>query len=421
MRFFASFPDHETLNMPALSPTMTEGTIVKWIKKEGDKVKAGEIMFEVETDKAVVGFEVQDDTFIAKILAPEGSAKIALGQPVAILVSKADRVAAFKDYTASKETSAPASAPAPSKQVEEVKSQSVEAKKTTADPERVFISPLAKNVAKEHKIEYAGIHGSGPNGRIVKADVLAAVSSRQAAEPPGKVDEKKSEDRPGYRDVPHNNMRKITATRLLESKQTIPHYYLSADCRTDKLAEVRKMLNGISDVKVSVNDLVIKAAALACVKVPEVNASWTSDAIRIFDVVDVSIAVQTPKGLITPIVKNAHVKRIGEIAKESKELAGLAKDGKLKPEQFVGGTFTISNLGMFGVKQFSAIINPPQACILAVGASEGRVVAAGEGFKVESFMTVTLSCDHRVVDGAIGANWLKAFKGYIEEPLSMLL
>ena len=196
---------------------------------------------------------------------------------------------------------------------------------------------------------------------------------------------------------------------------------MTIDCKVDKLLSLRQALNEISEVKISVNDLIIKASALACVKVPEVNSSWTDEAIRTYTNVDVSIAVQTPKGLITPIITNAHHKRLGEIAKEAKELAAIAKEGKLQPNQFIGGTFTISNLGMFGIKEFSAIINPPQACILAVGASEGKVVLSGESFKVENFLTVTLSCDHRVVDGAVGAAWLKVFKGYLEEPYTMLL
>jgi pyruvate dehydrogenase E2 component (dihydrolipoamide acetyltransferase) len=428
-RTFATLPDHETLKMPALSPTMSEGTIVKWNKKEGDKVKTGEIMFEVETDKATVGYEVQDDVFIAKILAKEGAAKIPLGYPVAILVSKADRVAAFKDYVPASETTASApstpSAPSPLEKTPETVSAPASLPVSTPpshDKARVFISPIAKNLAKENSIDYKTLSGSGPNGRIVKNDVLSALS-KKISEPPAKQPEPVPvvEDRPGYKDVPNSSIRKITAARLTESKQTIPHFYVSIDCRMTKLLDLRKSLNEISETKVSVNDLVVKASALASLKVPQANSSWSTEAIRTYDNVDISIAVQTPRGLITPIIKNAHIKRIGEIAKEAKELAGLAKEGKLKPEQFIGGTFTISNLGMFGVKEFTAIINPPQVCILAVGASEDRVVPSADGFKVESFMTVTLSSDHRVVDGAIGANWLKAFKSYIEEPYTMLL
>ena len=421
-RYFADLPAHETLKMPALSPTMTEGTIVKWLKKEGEKVKAGETMFEVETDKATVGYEVQDDIYIAKILVQEGTTKIALGQPVAILVSKADRLAAFKDYSATSENKpAPVTAKTPAP--EEVKHQEPtkhEQVQASNDPSRKFISPLAKNLAKEHNIDYKNISGTGPNGRVIKDDILGAASSKgpSIVPPP---EQKPVEDRAGYKDVPHTSMRAVTASRLLESKQKIPHFYLSIDCRMDKLLSFRKLLNDIGEVKVSVNDLVIKASALALLKVPEVNSSWTDQAIRTYKNVDISIAVQTPKGLITPIIKNAHIKRIGEIAKEAKDLASLAKEGKLKPEQFIGGTFTISNLGMFGIKEFSAIINPPQAAILAVGASEGRVVPSGDTFKVENFMSVTLSSDHRVVDGAIGANWLKTFKRYIEEPYTMLL
>ena len=449
-RGFGTLPEHESLKMPALSPTMTEGTIVKWLKKEGDKVKAGEIMFEVETDKATVGYEVQDDIYIAKILAPEGATKIPLGQPVAILVSKADRLAAFKDYSSSDSApAAPSSAPAPKNPPAAVPvhsdspnhthvspgpssspspspspsaSPSASSSSSPSDGTRKFISPIAKVTAKEHSIDYHSLAGSGPNGRVVKADVLAALSTKAAAvPPPAAVSSPPAEDRAGYRDLPHSGVRRTTAARLLESKQKIPHFYLTVDCAVDKLMGLRKLLNAVSDTKISVNDLVIKAAALALTQVPEVNSTWTEEAIRTYTAVDISMAVQTPKGLITPIIKNAHVKRIGEIAKEAKELAAVAKEGRLKPEQFIGGTFTISNLGMFGVKEFSAIINPPQAAILAVGASEGRVVASAETFRVENFMTVTMSCDHRVVDGAVGARWIKVFKGYIEEPYTMLL
>ena len=434
-RFFASLPDFETLKMPALSPTMSEGTIVKWNKKVGDKVKAGEVMFEVETDKAVVGFEVQDDVFIAKIIAAEGTSKIPLGQPVAILVSKEDRVAAFKDYNIEgsnaevvQETKKSEDTKPANDSVKEAGTRS-EASPQSNQGDRKFISPLAKNIAKDAGLNYSQVQGTGPNGRIVRDDILAELEARKKSESKvekvqakdTKAESVATQDRPGYKDVPHSQMRKVTADRLLQSKQTIPHYYLSVDCKVDKLTDLRKKLNEMSDVKLSVNDLVIKAASLACVKVPEVNASWNEGSLRVYESVDISMAVQTPKGLITPIIKNAHTKRIGEIAKEAKDLANTAKEGKLKPEQFIGGTFTISNLGMFGVKEFTAIINPPQACILAVGGSDPRVVAAADGFKVANFMTVTLSCDHRVVDGAIGATWLKAFKGFIEEPVSMLL
>lgn len=427
-RAFADFPLHEALKMPALSPTMSEGTIVKWFKKEGEKVKAGEVMFEVETDKATVGYEVQDDVFIAKILAHEGSAKIPLGQVVAILVNKADRISAFKDYTESSEKTP--TKPIVEKKIEEVKETTsekhIETTGIASETSRKFISPIAKVLAKENGIDYKELSGSGPNGRILKSDVLSAASNKLSEKPSSeKISTEKpvliSEDRAGYTDIPHSSMRKTIAKRLLESKQQIPHFYLTIDCKMNNLMELRKELNEISDVKISVNDLVIKAAALALAKVPEVNSSWTESAIRTYSNVDISVAVQTPKGLITPIVKNADIKRLGEIAKEVKDLANTAKEGKLKPEQYIGGTFTISNLGMFGVKEFSAIINPPQAAILAVGTSEDRVVPNGSGFEVKSFMTVTMSCDHRVINGAVGANWLKVFKQYLEQPKTMLI
>lgn len=425
-RSFASLPTHQKLGMPLLSPTMTTGTIVKWTKKEGDKVKAGEILFEVETDKATLGFEIQDDVYLAKIIEPEGSANIPLGKAVAILVDDPDTIAAFKDYTGKDEIVEP---PAATKvEIKEVKApEPIKEKqqefKGEEKRDRIFISPLAKNMSKEHSVDITKIQGSGPNGRIVKDDIVEALSKTSVPVQPQPTILAPSQVRSeGFKDIPHSSIRKVIAKRLLESKLTIPHFYLSADCTTDALSSFRAKLNKLSPVKISMNDIIVKAVALACLEVPEANSTWKDDSMILYDNVDVSVAVQTEKGLLTPIVKNAHSKRIGEISAEIKKLADLAKTGKLTPDQFVGGTFTVSNLGMYGIKEFSAIINPPQSCILAVGASQEILVPDAEkGFKVSSVMTVTLSCDHRSVDGAIGAKWLKAFKRYIEEPYSMLI
>ncbi len=400
-RLFAALPDHQVLGMPLLSPTMTKGTIAKWNKKVGDRLKPGDILVEVETDKATVGYEVTDEGYLAKILLQDGAADVELGVPIAVIVDDAKAVPSFTDFKP-----AAAAAPAPTavaqeKPKEEAKAAAPQAAKAS---DRVFISPIAKRISAEQGVSLTGVSGTGPNGRIIKADVLSA-AERQAAKAaaPAPVVSVAPAARAGYKDIPHSSIRKIIAERLLQSKQTIPHYY-------------------ISGVKISVNDMVIKCASLACIKVPTANSSWLDSAQRVYDYVDMSVAVQTEKGLLTPIVKNAHTKRLGEIAREMKELADKAKAGKLKPEEFQGGTFTVSNLGMFGVTEFSAIINPPQACILAVGGSVKRVLPDDKaGFRTATVMSVTLSCDHRAVDGAVGAQWLQAFKSYVESPISLLV
>lgn len=426
MRLFAELPEHQVLGMPLLSPTMTKGTIAKWNKKVGDKLKPGDILMEVETDKATVGYEVTDEGYLAKIILPEGAADVELGVPIAVIVDESGAVLSFKDFqpkaTApqAQPSSTPA-APAQSAPAEEAKtSVSAPPPKTT---DRVFISPLARRLSTEQGINLTGVTGSGPNNRIIKADVLsAAEKQKQAPKPSAAAPTAVPPARAGYKDIPHSSIRKIIAERLLQSKQTIPHYYLTVDCEIDKLLQLRTQLNGISGVKISVNDMVIKCAAMACIKVPTANSAWLENSQRIYEGVDMSVAVQTEKGLLTPIVKNAHTKRLGEIAGEMKELADKAKAGKLKPEEFQGGTFTVSNLGMFGVSEFSAIINPPQACILAVGAGAKKVLPDEQaGFRTATVMTVTLSCDHRAVDGAVGAQWLQAFKSYVESPISLLV
>lgn len=421
-RLFAALPDHQVLGMPLLSPTMTKGTIAKWNKKVGDRLKPGDILVEVETDKATVGYEVTDEGYLAKILLQDGAADVELGVPIAVIVDDAKAVPSFTDFKpAAAAAPAPtAAAPAQEKPKEEAKAAAPQAAKAS---DRVFISPIAKRISAEQGVSLTGVSGTGPNGRIIKADVLSA-AERQAAKAaaPAPVVSVAPAARAGYKDIPHSSIRKIIAERLLQSKQTIPHYYITVDCEVDKLLQLRTQLNAISGVKISVNDMVIKCASLACIKVPTANSSWLDSAQRVYDYVDMSVAVQTEKGLLTPIVKNAHTKRLGEIAREMKELADKAKAGKLKPEEFQGGTFTVSNLGMFGVTEFSAIINPPQACILAVGGSVKRVLPDDKaGFRTATVMSVTLSCDHRAVDGAVGAQWLQAFKSYVESPISLLV
>lgn len=434
----SGLPPHQEIGMPSLSPTMTEGNIARWLKKEGDKVAPGEVLCEVETDKATVEMESMEDGYLAKIIHGDGSKEIKVGEVIAVTVEEEGDIAKFKDYKPSAldaDTSSGSSAPAtPKKEVVEEPVSSPEpktSKPTAATPaeDRVFSSPLARKLAEEHKVPLSSIKGTGPDGTIVKADIEEYLASRgkevSAAAPSAKAGTPAALD---YTDIPHSQIRKITASRLLFSKQTIPHYYLTVDTCVDKLMDLRSQLNSLQEAsggkRISVNDLVIKAAALALRKVPQCNSSWTDDYIRQYRNININVAVQTDNGLFVPVIKDADKKGLSRIGEEVKQLAQKAKENSLKPEDYEGGTFTVSNLGgPFGIKQFCAIINPPQAGILAVGSAEKRVVPGSgpEQFEFASFMSVTLSCDHRVIDGAIGAEWLKAFKGYIENPESMLL
>ena len=436
-----SFPAHEIMDMPALSPTMTQGNILSWKKDEGDEVQPGDIIAEVETDKATIEWEAQEEGVIAKILVPGGSSGVEVGSPVLVMVDDKGEVASFANFTMADATgggggdgataaaAAPADTAPPPPFPTPTLTTPTPAAKPAAAPSpggRIIASPYAKKLANEAGVSLAGVGGSGPGGRIVAADVQQLIASGGAARPGVGAVAGGAPILSAYTDVEATQIRKITARRLLESKQQIPHYYLTVSCRIDALSVVRSALNTTlaagSGSKLSVNDFVIKASALALRAVPDVNASWMGDFIRQYHTVDCSVAVQTPAGLMVPVIRNADQKGLASISTEVRSLADKAKTGALSPEEFIGGTFTISNLGMFGVSQFAAIVNPPQACILAVGSAEKKVVpAAGGGFEEGTFMTVTLSCDHRVVDGAVGAQWLKAFKGYIEDPASMLL
>lgn len=451
----ANYPTHDLLSMPALSPTMSSGNIMSWNKKEGDAVSAGDVLAEVETDKATMEWEAQEDGFVAKILVGEGSKDVPIGVPVLVLVTDKEDISAFKDFNAAtagtsaappKAAAAPAPAapstppPSPSKPAAAAPNPRQQQQKQAVSPGggRIIASPYAQKLAAQAGVSLTDMgEGSGPNGRIVAADVEHFIASGGAVEGGEGPVPSDSLFTP-YTDIPNTQIRKVTAKRLLESKQQVPHYYLTISARIDQLMTVRKQLNdtlaassnnregGVG--KLSLNDFVIKAAALACKRVPEVNASWQGDFIRQFNSVDCSVAVQTPLGLMVPIIKDADSKGLAQIAADVKDLAGRAKAGKLKPEEFTGGTFTVSNLGMFGISQFAAIVNPPQAAILAVGAGLPKVVPASNGggggggqFETGTFMQCTLSCDHRVVDGAVGAQWLAAFKGYLENPATMLL
>ncbi|CAG00528.1 unnamed protein product [Tetraodon nigroviridis] len=424
------------ITLPALSPTMTMGTVQRWEKKVGEKLGEGDLLAEIETDKATIGFEVQEEGYLAKIMVPEGTRDVPLGTPLCIIVEKESDIAAFKDYVetgvADVSTPAPAPAPAPATPTP---GPAAAAAAAPSGPRkgRVFISPLAKKLAAEKGIDLAQVSGSGPDGRITKKDIdgfvppkAAPVTAAAAAAAAPAPTTAAGAPAGTFTDVPISNIRKVIAQRLMQSKQTIPHYYLSVDVNMDQVLELRKELNDevkAQNIKLSVNDFIIKASALACLKVPECNSSWMDTLIRQNHVVDVSVAVSTANGLITPIVFNAHTKGLSAISSDVSALAAKAREGKLQPHEFQGGTFTISNLGMFGVKNFSAIINPPQSCILAVGGSEKRLLPADneKGFDVASMMSVTLSCDHRVVDGAVGAQWLAEFRRFLEKPVTMLL
>ncbi|AQK70556.1 dihydrolipoamide S-acetyltransferase [Zea mays] len=432
----ADLPPHQEIGMPSLSPTMTEGNIAKWLKKEGDKVSPGEVLCEVETDKATVEMECMEEGYLAKIIHGDGAKEIKVGEVIAITVEEEGDIEKLKDYKPS--SSAEPVAPAEPKAEPEPSQPKAEEKKPTQAPEaktpkieeasqsgdRIFASPLARKLAEDNNVPLSSVKGTGPDGRILKADIedyLASVAK-------GGLRESFADPGLGYVDIPNAQIRKVTANRLLASKQTIPHYYLTVDARVDKLVQLRGELNPLQDAsggkKISINDLVIKAAALALRKVPQCNSSWMNDFIRQYHNVNINVAVQTEHGLFVPVIRDADKKGLGAIAEEVKQLAQKARDNSLKPADYEGGTFTVSNLGgPFGIKQFCAIINPPQSAILAIGSAEKRVIpgSADGQFEFGSFMSATLSCDHRVIDGAIGAEFLKAFKGYIENPTSMLL
>jgi len=436
--------------MPALSPTMEEGKLAKWLVKEGDTVKSGDILAEIETDKATMEFEAVDEGKIGKILVPEGSEGVKVNAPIAVLLEegesadaapkaeapKVDIAAAMKDIksavaaeSGAPKTAAPAVAAAAAPK---------------ADGARIFASPLAKRIAAQKGLDLSGISGTGPRGRIVKSDVEnakpgAAKPAAAAAAPvaggagiPGVAplpDARLLYPAGSYEETPHDSMRKAIAKRLTSAKTLIPHYYLTIDCNLDALMAVREKMNAaapkgkdkVPAYKLSVNDFIMKASAMALMKHPDVNASWTDTAILRHKDADVGVAVALDFGLITPIIFKAQTKGLVEISNEVKTLAALAKEKKLKPNQYEGGGFSVSNLGMYGIKSFTSIINPPQSCIIAVGAGEERPVVRGGKVEISTVMTVTMSADHRVVDGGTGAKFLATLKQFIEEPASMLL
>jgi pyruvate dehydrogenase E2 component (dihydrolipoamide acetyltransferase) len=399
--------------MPALSPTMTEGNLVKWHKKEGDILSAGDVMAEIETDKAIMEVEAVDEGTLGKILIAEGTDSVKVNSPIALLLEKGETK---KDLEGYKIQAAVSKEEEPSLETEplpvEVPKPSSPA--PTSDT-RIKASPLAKRLASEKGLNLHQVTGSGPHGRIVKKDIENFTPSMMVGTTPLPTG-------PQYQDKPISNMRRVIAQRLTESKQTVPHFYLTIDCELDALLSARKAINThFENVKITVNDFVLKAAAMALHDIPEANASWLKDTIRYYNYSDISVAVAIEDGLITPIVKMANLKSLIAISSEVKSLVQKAKEGRLKPEEFQGGSFSVSNLGMYGIKHFDAIINPPQACILAVGAGEQRPVVKNGTIETATVMTCSLSVDHRVVDGRVGSELLQAFKKYIENPALLLV
>ncbi|MBL1148440.1 MAG: pyruvate dehydrogenase complex dihydrolipoamide acetyltransferase [Pseudomonadota bacterium] len=432
--------------MPALSPTMTEGKLAKWLKAEGDEIVSGDIIAEIETDKATMEVEAVDEGVLAKIVIPEGTDHVPVNDLIAVLLEEGEDDGAVEKLLAggNDNATAPAAKEAVKADAPKAAPVAAPAPAPTAAPapipatsaSRILASPLAKRLAEQAGLNLANIQGSGPNGRIVKADIENAKTggtAQKSAAAPQSATFAPASSGPDAAvlaemlGIPHHlqensGMRKTIARRLLESKQTVPHYYLTVDCVLDKLLDLRKQINNGADglFKLSVNDFIVKATALALKKVPAVNTSWTDNALVIYDRADVSVAVAIPDGLITPIVKDADNKSLKAISAEVKDLAARAKDGKLKPEEYQGGTISVSNLGMFGIKEFVAIINPPQSCILAVGAGDKRPIVKDGALAIGTVMTATASFDHRAVDGAVGAQFLEAFKNLIENPLTML-
>jgi len=427
--------------MPALSPTMTEGKLAKWHVKTGDSVTSGQVICEIETDKATMEVEAVDEGKIGQIVVPEGAEGVKVNEVIAVLLEEGEtEVKPAPAPPPPKVEAAPApqasssSGPRASGSLMSPSEPEARGPKEHEAPkgQRIFASPLAKRIAAEKGIDLASLKGSGPNGRIVKADVESAkpaatptpAAAPKAAPKAAPAPAQPIVTAPGDQRIPHTAVRKVIARRMLESKQTVPHFYLTVEFEIDALLAARAAINEVArkkDARVSVNDMVIKACAKALRDHPECNASWTEDEMIQYGAVDISVAVATDRGLITPIIRNADMKGAAQISVEMKDLAARAKVGKLKLEEFQGGGFTISNLGMFGVKEFGAIINPPQAMILAVGVGEERVVARKGEMVIRNMMSCTLAVDHRVVDGAMGAQFMQTLRTYIEQPAAMLV
>jgi pyruvate dehydrogenase E2 component (dihydrolipoamide acetyltransferase) len=430
--------------MPALSPTMEKGNLAKWLKKEGEKIKSGDILAEIETDKATMEVEAVDEGVLAKILVAAGSQDVPVNTEIALIAAEGESVSNVASAPASASTAPAPKAAAPQTVPTAAPLATPAAAPVQSHGAKTFASPLAKRIAKDSGIDLSKIAGSGPHGRVIERDVKAALAGGSApraitaptpsAAPQlatGMADSvvKQLFEAGSYEEVPHDSMRKTIARRLLESKQTVPHFYVTADIELDALLKAREEINanapkgadGKPSYKLSVNDFIIKALAIALIRVPEANVTWTENAMLKHKHADVGVAVSIPGGLITPVIRKADLKSLSAISNEMKDLAARARNRKLKPEEYQGGTTAVSNLGMFGVKQFAAIVNPPHATILAVGAREQRPVVKNGQLTVATVMTVTFSTDHRAVDGALGAELLSALKGLIENPVSMLV
>jgi pyruvate dehydrogenase E2 component (dihydrolipoamide acetyltransferase) len=449
--------------MPALSPTMEEGKLAKWLVKEGDKVSSGDVIAEIETDKATMEVEAVDEGTVGRILIPEGTEKVAVNAPIAMLLEDGEDASALESAAGTPAKSAPKAAPAPAAQQkapEAPKPQPAPAAAPAPQPEaktgngvaatnghdgRIFASPLARRIAREKGIEITALQGSGPHGRIVLRDVEKAVvegvpakaPSAQALAPsqgtaiaPSAIPDEQILalfEKGSYDLVPHDNMRRTIATRLVQAKTTIPHFYLTVDCELDKLLDARQRLNmrapkdGPSAYRLSVNDFIIKAMGLALMRIPKANATYTDRGMLYHKHADVAVAVAIEGGLFTPVIRSVEDKSLAEISIQMKDLAERARKKRLAPHEYQGGSTAVSNLGMYGIKQFDAVINPPQASIIAVGEGEKRAVVKGDQIAIVTMMSATLSCDHRVMDGALGAQLLSAFKGFIEEPITMLV
>ena len=416
------------VTMPALSPTMTEGKLALWHKAEGDAISPGDVLAEIETDKAIMEVEAVDAGTLGKILVPEGTEEVPVNSVIAMILGDGEDQEALDQVSldqvsldrsppppASEKTGAATSAPVAA--VPPVTAPP--SAKPVAAPSggRILASPLARRLAKESGIDLATVQGTGPGGRIIKRDIAGQPAS--VLRPPAIA----APAPEGVIELPHSGVRKIVAKRLTEAWQTIPHIFLNIECELDALLETRSRLNQRADgaYKISVNDFVIRAAAFALGKVPALNVRWTETAMQQLPSIDISVAVALEGGLITPIITSANQKGLADISLEMKDLATRGREGKLMPEEYQGGSFTISNLGMFGIKDFGAIINPPQVAIMAIGAGQKQPFVKDGAVSIATIMACTLSCDHRAVDGAVGAAFLKAFKGFIEEPLTMML
>ena len=424
------------LKMPALSPTMEEGTLAKWLVKEGDTVASGDLLAEIETDKATMEFEAVDEGVIAKILIAEGTDNVKVGEVIAIIAAEGEEVGDAPAAAAPAPTPTPAPAPEAKAEAAPAPAPSPTPAAASSGDDRIKASPLARRIAAAKGLDLSTIKGTGPGGRIVKADVEnAKPGEAKAAAPQGTAPAAAAPTpapaaapAPFTTDIPHeasklSNMRKTIARRLTEAKQTIPHIYLTVDIQLDKLLKLRGELNKALEaqgVKLSVNDLLIKALAKSLIQVPKCNVSFAGDQLISYSRADISVAVSTPAGLITPIIVGAETKAVGAISTEMKELAGRAKEGKLQPHEYQGGTASLSNMGMFGIKHFEAVINPPQAMIMAIGAGEKRPYIVDDALGIATVMSATGSFDHRAIDGADGAQLMAAFKDLCENPLGML-